>query len=90
MKRFVIEREIPEVGTFDEQQLHDAAQVSNKALAELAPRIQWEHSYVTGNKTFCVYLAEDEAAIREHERMSGFPATTITPVSSIIDPTTGA
>lgn len=90
MRRFVIEREIPEVGTFDAQQLHDAANVSNRALAELAPRIQWEHSYVTDNKTFCVYLAEDEEAIREHERMSGFPATRITLVSSIIDPTTGA
>ena len=49
-----------------------------------------KHSYVAGNKTFCLYLTEDEKAIREHERLSGFPATKITPISSIIDPTTGA
>lgn len=89
-KRPVIERGIPEVGTFDEQQLHGAVNVSNRAPAELATRIQWERSYVPDNKAFCVYLAEDKEAIREHERMSGVPATRIKPVSSIMDPTTGA
>ena len=76
MKRFVIERHIPKVGTFNGEQLCDASTVSNRALAQLAPRIQWEHSYVAADKTFCVYLAEDEAAIREHAKLSGFPADT--------------
>ena len=66
------------------------AGTSNSALAKLAPRVQWEHSYVAANKTFCVYLAEDEEAIREHAKISGFPATTITEVKSVIDPTTAA
>lgn len=88
MQRYVIEREIPSVGGFDQQQLCEAAKTSNAALADLAPRVQWQHSYVTADKTFCVYLAENEAAIHEHARLSGFPANRITPVSSIIDPTT--
>ena len=88
MLRFVIEREIPAIGSFNSDQLRDASKTSNGALAELAPRIQWEHSYVAGDKTFCIYLAEDEAAIRDHARVSGFPANRITPISSIIDPTT--
>ena len=90
LKRFVIERDIPAVGRMTAPQLKDAACTSNAALAKLAPRVQWEHSYVTGDKTFCVYLAEDEAAVREHARLSGFPATKITEVRSIIDPVTGA
>ncbi len=88
MHRFVIEREIPTVGTFDRDQLRDASKTSNGALAQLAPRVQWEHSYVAGDKTFCIYLAEDEAAIHDHAKLSGFPASRITPISSIIDPTT--
>ena len=88
MKRFVIERDIPSVGSFDRDQLRDASQTSNTALAELAPRIQWVHSYVAGDKTFCIYLAESEAAIHDHARLSGFPASRITPIRSIIDPTT--
>lgn len=88
MHRFVIERDIPAVGTLDSDQLRDAAKNSNIALAELAPRVQWEHSYVADDKTFCIYLAEDEAAIHEHARLSGFPASRITRISSIIDPTT--
>jgi hypothetical protein len=88
MQRFVIEREIPAVGSFSRDQLRDASRTSNAALAELAPRVQWEHSYVSGHKTFCLYLAEDEAAIRDHATRSGFPANRITKVSSIIDPTT--
>ncbi len=88
MLRFVIEREIPSVGSFDRDQLRGASGASNEALAKLAPRVQWEHSYVAGDKTFCIYLAEDEAAIHEHAELSGFPANHITPISSIIDPTT--
>ncbi|MBZ8135470.1 DUF4242 domain-containing protein [Afifella sp. IM 167] len=88
MKRYVIERDIPSVGSFDRDQLRGASKTSNTALAELAPRIQWEHSYVAGDKTFCVYLAENEAAIHDHAKLSGFPASRITPISAIIDPTT--
>ena len=89
MKRYVIERDIPAVGTFEREQLRDASKTSNAALAQLAPRVQWQHSYVTADKTFCVYLAEDEAAVQEHAKISGFPASVVTEVSSIIDPTTG-
>ena len=88
MKRYVIEREIPKVGSFGKEQLRDASKTSNSALAQLAPRVQWEHSYVAADKTFCVYLAEDEEAIRKHAEISGFPANVITEISSIIDPTT--
>ena len=88
MQRYVIEREIPSVGSFDRDQLRDASKTSNGALAQLAPKVQWEHSYVASDKTFCIYLAENEAAIREHAELSGFPASQITPVSKIIDPTT--
>lgn len=88
MHRFVIERDIPSVGSFDRGQLRDASETSNTALSKLAPRVQWEHSYVANNKTFCIYLAEDEAAIHEHAKLSGFPVSRITPISSIIDPTT--
>jgi hypothetical protein len=88
LKRYVIEREIPNIGASSPQDLSGAAATSNSALAKLAPRVQWEHSYVAANKTYCVYLAEDEAAIREHAKISGFPASTITEVKAIIDPTT--
>ena len=63
---------------------------SNAALAKLRPRIQWQESFVTGDKTFCIYLAEDEAVIREHARLSGFPANVITEVKAVIDPATAA
>ncbi|WP_373084834.1 DUF4242 domain-containing protein [Sneathiella sp.] len=88
MKKYVIERNIPAVGKMNEAELSGAAAASNKALAELTPKVQWQHSYVTAEKTFCVYLAEDEEAIRKHSELSGFPATIITEVTSIIDPTT--
>ena len=90
LKRFVIEREIPNVGASTREDLSGAASASNAALAKLAPRVQWEHSYIAADKTFCVYLAEDEADIREHAELSGFPATTITPVEGLIDPTTAS
>ena len=88
MKRYIIERDIPAVGTFEKEQLRDASKTSNNALSQLAPRVQWDHSYVATNKTFCVYLAEDEAAVRKHAELSGFPANIITEISGIIDPTT--
>src|SRR5215475_938540 len=88
MKRYIIEREIPGIGGMTSQQLEQAAIKSNAALAKLQGRAQWVHSYVAGNKTFCVYLAEDETAVREHAQVSGFPANTITEIRSIIDPVT--
>ncbi len=88
MKRFVIEREIPEVGSFEREQLKGAAAKSNEALAQLAPKIQWVHSYVAANQTFCIYLAESEEVIHRHAEISGFPATRITEIGKMIDPTT--
>jgi hypothetical protein len=88
MKRYVIERDLPGVGKLDRRELKDAAAVSNGALDKLSGTVQWVHSYVTDDKTFCVYLAPTEAAVREHARLSGFPANKITEVRSIIDPMT--
>jgi hypothetical protein len=88
MKRYIIEREIPGVGGLSAQQLQGTAAKSNDALAKLAGKAQWIHSYVAGNKTFCVYLAADEAAVREHARISGFPANVVTEIATVIDPTT--
>ena len=88
LHRFIIEREIPKVGTLDREQLKGASAKSNWVLAELSPDIQWVESYVAADKTFCVYLAKDEEIIREHAKQSGFPATKITEVRKMIDPTT--
>lgn len=88
MKRYVIEREIPGVGGLKGAELEGAAATSNEALAKLAGKVQWDHSYVTDDKTFCVYLAESEAVVREHAKLSGFPATKITEVRGVIDPMT--
>jgi hypothetical protein len=88
MKRYVIERELPSVGAMNRAQLKDVAATSNDALAKLAGKAQWEHSYVADNKTFCIYLAENEAAVKEHAKLSGFPATKVTEVRAVIDPTT--
>jgi hypothetical protein len=90
LRKFIIERDIPKVGTFEREQLKAAAAKSNEALAQLAPNVQWIESFVADNKTFCVYLATDEAAIRKHAEISGFPATKITEVRKMIDPTTAA
>jgi hypothetical protein len=88
LRKFIIERDIPEVGTFEREQLREAAAQSNKVLRQLGPEIQWVESYVAENKTFCVYLAKDEAIIQKHAEISGFPATKITEVRKMIDPTT--
>jgi hypothetical protein len=88
MHKYMIERDIPEVGTLEREQLRGAAAKSNEALAELAPEIQWVESYVADNKTFCVYLAANEDVIRKHAEISGFPASKITLVKRMIDPTT--
>ena len=90
MKKYIIERDIPGVGQLTAEQLQGAAAASNAALAQLSPRVQWVESFVAKDKTFCLYLAEDEAVIREHARLSGFPATRITEVGGTIDPATAA
>lgn len=88
MRRFIIERAIPEIGSADREALRAAAKKSNSVLSELGPDIQWIESYVAGDKTFCVYLAKDEEIIHEHARRSGFPANKITEIRKMIDPTT--
>ena len=90
MKKYLIERDIPGVGQMTADQLKGAAQTSNAALAKLGPKVQWQQSFVTGDKTFCVYLAENEDVIREHAKLSGFPANKITEISGVIDPSTAA
>ncbi len=86
MKRYIIERDIPGVGDRVMKQRRDLAAQSNRALSTLGGKAQWEHSYVVDDKTFCVYIAEDEAAIRDHAKLSGFPASKITEVRTIFDP----
>jgi len=88
MKRFMIERQIPKVGTLEQDQLQQAAAKSNQALLQLGPDIQWIESFVAEDKTFCVYLAKDEALIHRHAELSGFPATKVTAIGKTIDPTT--
>ena len=90
MKKFMIERDIPKVGSLERAQLKDAAKTSNAALRKLGPDIQWVESYVVADKTFCIYLAKDESLIHEHARISGFPATKVTEIKRMIDPTTEA
>jgi hypothetical protein len=90
MKRFMIERQIPKVGTLEQEQLQQASARSNQALRQLGPDIQWVESFVAEDKTFCVYLAKDEALIHRHAELSGFPATKVTEIGKTIDPTTAA
>ena len=88
LRRFIIERDIPDVGALQRDELRGAAAKSNEALRTIGPDIQWVESYVADNKTFCVYLAKDEDVIRKHAEISGFPATKITEIRKTIDPTT--
>jgi Protein of unknown function (DUF4242) len=88
LRKFIIERDIPAAGSLDREQLRGAAAKSNDTLRQLGPDIQWLESYVAADKTFCVYLASDEDIIRRHADISGFPATKITEVRKMIDPTT--
>jgi hypothetical protein len=90
LRKFVIERDIPKVGSFEREQLRAAAQKSNEALAQLGPDIQWVESFVVADRTYCIYLAKDEAVIRRHAEISGFPATRVAEVRKIIDPTTAS
>jgi Protein of unknown function (DUF4242) len=88
MKKYMIERDIPKVGSLGPDEVRQAAAKSNQALEALGPDIQWLESYVTADKTFCVYMAKDEAIIRRHAELSGFPATKVTEIGGVINPTT--
>jgi hypothetical protein len=88
MPRFVIEREIPGAGKLSAAELHAISQKSCGVLSDMGPRIQWVQSYVVDDKIYCVYLAPDEATVREHARQGGFPANKVSQVRAVIDPTT--
>lgn len=88
MPRYLIEREIEGAGRMSRDQLRDAARHSNAVLAEMNDDIQWDHSYVAGDKIYCVYEASSEDLIRRHSEKSGFPADKITPISAVISPAT--
>jgi hypothetical protein len=88
MKRYMIERDIPGIGEFSLTELCGAARASNKALATIGPTIQWQHSYIAGDKSFCVYLAESVEDILRHSTLSGLPYARITEIPQIIDPLT--
>ena len=90
MPEFVIEREIPGAGTMTEDQIRDVSIRSLQVLGELGPQIQWLHSYVTDDRIYCVYLAPDEAIIREHAHKLGVPANRVAAVRRMIDPKTYA
>ena len=89
MKKYVIEREIPRIGSLDEEQVHQAATRSNQVLRQLGPDIQWLESFITADKMFCVYLGKNEEIIHKHADLSGFPASKVSEVGSVIDTTTG-
>jgi hypothetical protein len=89
MPKFVIERVLPGAGSLTADEVHTVVAKSNEVLADMAPRAQWLHSHVTSDKVYCVYIAEDEAAIREHADRVGLPVSAVNAVSSVIDPTTG-
>jgi hypothetical protein len=89
MAEFVIEREIPGIGNMSDAEIKAAAKKSNSVLKEMGPEIKWLHSYVTGDKLYCVYLAPDEETVREHARRGGFPANRVSAVRRMIDPSTG-
>jgi hypothetical protein len=90
MHRYVIERDIPGVGNIADDDLRTTAQTSNDALRELSPDVQWVQSYITADRIYCVYLAESEAAVRDHARRAGLPATKISEVIHVADPTTAS
>jgi hypothetical protein len=89
MPKYIIERNIPGAGKFSPAELQGISQKSCGVLSTMGPKIQWLQSYVTGDKIYCVYIAQNEAMVREHARQGGFPADVVSEVKSIIDPTTG-
>jgi hypothetical protein len=88
MPKYVIEREIPGAGKLTQEQLQGISQKSCSVLAKLGPTIQWVESYVTDDKIYCVYIAPNEALVREHAKQGGFPANRVSEVKRMIDPTT--
>ena len=88
MPRYVIERDIPGAGQLSTDELKAIAQKSCSVLDAMGPQIQWQQSYVTGDKVYCLYLAPDEHTIREHARRGGFPANRVSEVTAVIDPVT--
>lgn len=88
MPKYVIEREIPGAGKLSPDQLKAISETSCGVLRKLGPEIQWVHSYVTGDKIYCVYIAPNEQLVREHAKQGGFPANSVAQVTSVIDPTT--
>jgi Nickel responsive protein SCO4226-like len=89
MPKYIIEREIPGVGNLSQNELQGISQKSCSVLTEMGPQIQWVQTYITPDKIYCVYIAPDEVAVREHARRGGFPANRISEVKSMVDPTTG-
>lgn len=90
MKRYIIERGVPGIGSLSAAEAAAAARASCDALDSLGNDIQWQHSFIAADKTFCLYLAKDEDTVRQHAKMSGFPADTITEVPGMLDPTYAA
>lgn len=88
MPKFVIERDIPGAGSLTPAQLQAISQKSCGVLREMGPQIQWVHSYVTGDKIYCIYIAPNEEMVREHASQGGFPANRVSEITTIIDPTT--
>ena len=88
MPKFIIEREIPEAGSFTAQDLQAISEKSCNVLANMRSPIQWVESYVTDNKVYCIYIAPDEMAIRAHAEQGDFPANRVSRILSVIDPTT--
>jgi hypothetical protein len=88
MPKYLIEREIPGAGELTAQELKGISQTSCGVLKTMGSEIQWVHSYVTGDKIYCVYIAPNKEMVREHARQGGFPANSVSEVSAIIDPTT--
>lgn len=88
LNRYIIERKIPGVGAGSKQDFIDMAEKSNKVLTSLGPKIQWVQSFITEDKVYCEYLAENENIVREHAKLGGFPADSIAKVNHVSDPTT--
>jgi hypothetical protein len=88
MPKYLIEREIPGAGSLSAEQLQAVSQTSCAVLQKMGPQIQWQQSYVTGDKVYCIYIAPNEDTIREHAQQGGFPANRISEIKTIIDPTT--
>lgn len=89
MKTYVIERELPGAGALTSQDLKGIAQKSNAVIRKIGPSIEWQHSYVTGNKLYCIYKAESEEVIRDHAKQGGFPCNSVHEVATVFGPKNG-